>query len=163
MALELYKPEEATRSRGGLAAVTGAILLFGIVSLYEWLAIPFWIGDLAGGWLGDEFPISPRVVLCGVLTLIVALGIYLLANNPKIVEFLIATEKEMQKVSWPPKHEVISSSIAVCVTVVILAIYLGLVDFGLVQFKDNAWPKFEVAVGLKKADPDADTPKDGDE
>jgi preprotein translocase subunit SecE len=94
------------------------------------------------------------VVLCGTLTLIVALGIYLLANNPKIVEFLILTEKEMEKVSWPPKHEVVSSSIAVCVTVVILAIYLGLVDFGLVQFKDNAWPKFEVAVGLKKADPD---------
>lgn len=146
MALELYKPEEATRWRGGLSACLAAVLLYGIVSLFDFLAVGFWVDDLAGGVLGDEFPVSPRLLLCGVLTLVVAVAIYLLANNPKIVEFLILTDKEMQKVSWAPKHEVISSSIAVCVTTVILSVYLGVVDFGLVQFKDTVWPKILGAV-----------------
>jgi preprotein translocase subunit SecE len=146
MALELYKPDEATRWRGGLSAVTGGLLLYGIVSLYDFLAIGFWVQDYSGGALGDEFPLSPRLFLCGVLTLIVAVGVYLLANHKKIVEFLILTEKEMEKVSWPAKHEVISSSIAVCVTTVIMAIYLGLVDFGLVKFKETLWPKILGAI-----------------
>ena len=137
MALQLYKPEEATRSRGGLAASLGAIVLYGIISLWEWLAVDFWVDDLAGGWLGDEFPISPRSILAMVLILISAFVIYILANNVKIVEFLIATEKEMEKVSWPPKNEVISSSIVVVATVIIMAVYLGLVDYGLVAFKDK--------------------------
>ncbi|RMG16888.1 MAG: preprotein translocase subunit SecE [Planctomycetota bacterium] len=149
MALELYKPEEATRSRGLLAVLAGGLSLFGVLSLYDYLSVGFWDDDLVHGLLGDEFPLSPRVILAAVLILTCALVIYLLANNHKIVDFLIATEKELEKVSWPPKHEVISSSIAVCVTTVVLAAYLGLVDFGLVQFKDSVWPKLEVAIGLK--------------
>jgi preprotein translocase SecE subunit len=162
MALELYKPEEATRSRGGLAAISGALVLYGITSLFDWLEGGFWSeNDLAGGFLGDEFPVSPRVILAGTLVVIFALIIYTLANHAKIVDFLIATEKEMEKVSWPPKHEVISSSIAVCVTVVVLAAYLGLVDFGLVQFKDRVWPRIEVGVGLKKELPAEETTEGG--
>ena len=99
MALELYKPDEATRWRGGLSATLGAVLLYGIVALHDSLAVGFWADDLAGGILGDEFPISPRLILCGVLTLVVAIGIWLLANHHKIVEFLILTDKEMQKVN----------------------------------------------------------------
>jgi preprotein translocase subunit SecE len=146
MALELYKPDEATRWRGGLSVVTGGLLLYGIVALYDFLAVGFWVKDYSGGVLGDEFPLSPRLILCGILTIITALAIYMLANHKKIVEFLILTDKEMEKVSWPPKHEVISSSIAVCVTTVIMAIYLGVVDFGLVKFKETVWPKILGAI-----------------
>ena len=150
MALELYKPEEATRSRGGLAAVTGALVLYGVMSLFDWLEGGWWSEDLIGNLLGDEFPISPRVILAAGLVIVFAFIIYTLANHAKIVDFLIATEKEMEKVSWPPKHEVISSTIAVCVTVVVLAAYMGLVDLGLVQIKDEVWPRIEVGVGLRK-------------
>ncbi len=137
MALELYKPEEATRSRGGIAVLSGALLLFGVVSLYDYLAMGFWQDDLARGALGDEFPISPRVLLCGVLIVLMAIGIYVLCNHKRVVDFLIETEAEMQKVSWPARHEVISSSIVVVACVVILAVYLGAVDYGLVLFRDK--------------------------
>lgn len=137
MALELYKPDEATKSRGGIAVLLGAMLLYGIVSLYDYLAMGFWQDDLTRGMLGDEFPISPRVILCMVLMVLTAIGIYMTVNNQRVVDFLIATENEMQKVSWPPKHEVISSSIVVIVTVIILAVYLGVVDYGIVLFKNE--------------------------
>lgn len=143
MALELYKPDEATKPRGGIAFVLAALLLHGISSLYDYLAAGFWQADLTGGLLGDEFPISPRVVVCVALILGAAFGIYTLCNHKKVVDFLISTEQEMQKVSWPARHEVISSSIVVCVTVLILAAYLGLVDAGLVMFKDKIpWDRF---------------------
>jgi preprotein translocase SecE subunit len=135
MALELYKPEDATRSRGLLAVMIAALLGYGIYSLYEFLAIGFWQKDLIGGVLGDEFPLSPRVILAGVLFVVLGIATYLVVNNQKIVDFLIETENEMLKVSWSPRHEVISSSVVVVATTVILGIYLWGVDSLLVWFK----------------------------
>ncbi len=142
MALELYKPDEATKSRGGIAVLLGALLLYGVVSLYDYLAMDFWQDDLARGMLGDEFPISPRVILCMVMMVGMAVGIYVTVNHQKVVDFFIATENEMQKVSWPPKHEVISNSIVVIITTIILAIYLGGVDYLIVLFKSK--PDWEI-------------------
>ena len=137
MALELYKPEEATRSRGLLAVLLAALLGYGVFSLYEYLAMGFWQKDLSEGLLGDEFPLSPRVFLCAVSLIVFAFGIYILCNHQRVVDFLIATEEEMEKVSWAPKQEVVSSSIVVVVTVVVMAVYLGLVDYLLLAFKNK--------------------------
>ncbi len=134
MALELYKPDEATRSRGGIGILLAALLGYGVFSLYEFLAVGFWQKDMADGLLGDEFPLSPRVMVCLVLLAVVGFGIYILCNHQRIVDFLIATEQEMEKVSWSPKHEVVSSSIVVVVTVIVLALYLGGVDYLITLF-----------------------------
>lgn len=143
MAVELYKPDQATKSRGGIAILIAALLGYGVVSLYDYLAMGFWQDDLTSGMLGDEFPISPRVVLCGILTVLCAIAIYVAYNNKKAVDFLISTEIEMTKVSWPTWHEVRDSSIVVCITVVILAVYLGLVDYGLALFTQQIpWDQF---------------------
>lgn len=144
MALELYKPEEATRTRGLIGVLLAGLLGYGLFHLHEFLAgWSFWKDDMASGALGAEFPISPRVLLVAVLGVLTALGIYLLVNHHRVVDFFIDTEKEMQNVSWAPKHEVISSSIVVVITVIILAGYLGLVDYALVMAKDNVpWESF---------------------
>lgn len=144
MALELYKPEEANRMRGLIAVLLAALLGYGLFHLHEFLAgWAFWKDDLAGGALGAEFPLSPRVILVAVLGVLTAVGIYVLCNHPKVVDFLIETEKEMQNVSWAPRHEVISSSVVVVITVIILACYLGLVDYALVMAKDRVpWDSF---------------------
>lgn len=139
MALELYKPEDATRSRGMLAVLIAGLLGYGIYSLYDFLAIGFWQKDLIGGVLGDEFPISPRVILSGALFVALGIGTYMLVNHHKVVDFLIATEDEMTKVSWSPRHEVISSSVVVVATTVILGLYLWGVD-SLLVFLKNAVP-----------------------
>jgi preprotein translocase subunit SecE len=44
------------------------------------------------------------------------------------VDFLIATEAEMKKVSWTSKEDLYKATIVVLVTVAILATYLFLVD-----------------------------------
>lgn len=143
MALELYKPEEATTSRGLMGVLVMAILGYGVFSLYEFLNLEFWRRDLTGG---AEELLSLRIVVAMLLFVAAGFGSYLLANHPRVVEFLIETEKELGKVSWAPKHEVISSSIVVIVTVVILAIYLGAVDYLLAAFSReipwrNLWTK----------------------
>ncbi|MGE0707124.1 MAG: preprotein translocase subunit SecE [Planctomycetota bacterium] len=143
MALELYKPEEATRSRGALAIAAGALLLYGVISLFESLGMGFWQQDLTNRLLGDEFPISPRAILCGILMIVFTVGIYVLCNNRKVVEFLISTESEMGKVSWPTQQEVFYNSIVVIVTVIVLAVYLGVIDFALAAFKNKIpWDTF---------------------
>ena len=144
MALELYKPEEATRSRGLLAVLLVALLGYGVLSLYEFLGFDWWQQDLARGVLGDEFPFSPRVILAGVMFLILGLAVYLLVNHHKIVDFLIDTEAELHKVSWAPKHEVISSSVVVVVTTVVIGLFLFFVDYMLNGLRtwlpwDNFW------------------------
>lgn len=57
------------------------------------------------------------------------IGLYLfVVNGKRAANFLIDTEAEMHKVSWPPRHEYVGSSIVVMVSVVIIGGYVALVD-----------------------------------
>ncbi|MFA5074379.1 MAG: preprotein translocase subunit SecE [Nitrospirota bacterium] len=49
----------------------------------------------------------------------------------KIAEFLLEVKLELKKVVFPTKKEVIGSTWVVIITVIISAIFLGLVDMGL--------------------------------
>ena len=90
MALELYKPEEATRTRGLIAVLVAALLGYGLFALHEYLgAWDFWKNDLLNQGPGAEFPLSPRVVTVAVLGILTAMGLYLLVNHPRVVDFLI--------------------------------------------------------------------------
>lgn len=144
MALELYKPEEATRSRGGIAVCVGALLLYGVLSLYEWLgSFEAMEKDFSGGMFGDEFPLNARVLIAAILLFACAISVYIAVNNQRAVEFLISTEAEMTKVSWPTKQEVFQNSFVVIVVTVLIGIYLGLVDLALAAFKNNIpWDTF---------------------
>jgi len=50
-------------------------------------------------------------------------------NHPALVDFLIATESEMKKVSWSSRAELIGSTTVVIVTVIVLADFIFVVDF----------------------------------
>ena len=144
MALELYKPEEATRSRGGIAVCTGGLLLYGVLSLYEWLgSFEAMERDFSNSIFGDEFPLNARVIIAALLLLTVSIGVYVLVNHQRVVEFLISTEAEMGKVSWPTKQEVFNNSLVVIIVTILIGIYLGVVDLGLAAFKNNIpWETF---------------------
>jgi preprotein translocase SecE subunit len=49
-------------------------------------------------------------------------------NKPNFVDFLIATESEMKKVSWSSRAELLGSTTVVIVTVFVLAFVIWLVD-----------------------------------
>ncbi len=49
----------------------------------------------------------------------------------KITEFLKGVYEELSKVTWLNKQDVIKSTIAVSVVVILVSIYISIVDFGL--------------------------------
>lgn len=52
----------------------------------------------------------------------------------KVTGFLREVYQELTKVTWLPKDAVVKSTIAVGVVVTIVAIYISLVDLGLLFF-----------------------------
>ena len=49
----------------------------------------------------------------------------------KIIDFLKGVYEELSKVTWLNRQDVIKSTIAVTVVVILVSIYISLVDFGL--------------------------------
>ena len=49
----------------------------------------------------------------------------------KVVPFLPEVQIELKKVVWPTRKDTIASTTVVLILVIIIAIFLGLVDFGL--------------------------------
>lgn len=53
------------------------------------------------------------------------------------VQFLRDAKTELKKVKWPTKKELIAATIMVLVVVLILAFYLGVIDFLLIKILEN--------------------------
>ncbi len=51
----------------------------------------------------------------------------------RLVQFLKEVKIELKKVTWPSRKEAIGSTAVVIILVIIVAIFLGFVDFGLAQ------------------------------
>src|SRR4051812_49150390 len=56
-----------------------------------------------------------------------------LVNSPKMAEFLIATESEMRKVTWPSRREVVNSTKIIILLTFLLGLLLALVDLGFMN------------------------------
>lgn len=93
-------------------------------------------GVLPENWvLSMPFDLEPIVVLpnarstapliLAALTLWIA---YRVVNVPTFAEFLIATEAEMNKVSWTPKKRLAQDTIVVLTTTLLMALFLLVVD-----------------------------------
>jgi len=75
---------------------------------------------------------SSPVVRYGVPSVVGALlawAAYRLIHWPRYADFLITTESEMNKVSWPSRQEVKTSTIVVLILAIFLAIFLSTVDW----------------------------------
>jgi preprotein translocase subunit SecE len=49
----------------------------------------------------------------------------------KVKQFLKEAKIELKKVVWPTRKDTIASTTVVIILVIIIAVFLGLVDFGL--------------------------------
>ena len=49
-------------------------------------------------------------------------------------QFIRETQQELKKVSWPLREELIGSTVVVIVTTLLLAVFIGVVDFFLSIF-----------------------------
>ena len=128
------KPMQGQRVRR--ATMLGMILLVGagIYTLYShgtlttaeqhWtVGVPFTQSSI---WLLPD-------VRYTVPLLLAAAGLWLafrVVNLPVFADFLIATEAELNKVSWPTRKSVVQDTIVVLTTVLMLTVFLFLVDIG---------------------------------
>jgi len=125
MPWQWYKRNQGRKVR--LAAVVLVVLL-AVLAAVE-----------AYGGFADPDRYSPQVRLgvpVVVLALLVGAGLYLL-NRPRVADFLIETQSELDKVSWPTKQQVLGSTGAVLLLVLLVAVYL----FGLDWAVDRVFRK----------------------
>jgi preprotein translocase subunit SecE len=109
-----YKPGQGSWARlGTLAVLTIGVLAAG----YSWTR------TVASSTPAVKYGIP---VVVGGLMLWAA---YRLIHWPRYADFLITTESEMNKVSWPSRQEVKTSTVVVLVLSVFLAIFLSTVDW----------------------------------
>ena len=118
-----------------LSAYVGLAIMaaFGAVALHN---VPthgskWWGGDL-GLWskrlLGVNFTLRPVFFAAVAFFLVSMIGVHVFLNRPRAAEFLIETQGEMKRVSWPTRREWIGSTIVVLVLVMILSFFLFGVD-----------------------------------
>jgi preprotein translocase subunit SecE len=48
-------------------------------------------------------------------------------------QFLKESRMELRKVKWPTRKELLASTAAVIILVLVISLYLGLIDFGLIK------------------------------
>src|SRR5205823_12407431 len=79
------------------------------------------------------------VVMPVLLGLVLVYFAWRLVNVPAFADFLIATEAEMNKVSWTTRRRLIQDTIVVLVTVVLMTLFLFLVDIMWIQILSNPY------------------------
>ncbi len=111
-----YKAQQGWYARLWTAIGLGLLVLAGIYRLYD-------------TQLRGETSLTVQYSVPVALLVVLGWLIYRLVQFPPFVDFLIATEAEMNKVSWTSKAELKRATIVVLSTVALLAMYLLLVDW----------------------------------
>lgn len=132
--LNIHKPEQGMLTRWIAFWAIAALVIWGGFSLYSWMVGTF---DFARTLLFEEsgadgfvlpvleqrfnvaFLFAWAVILGGVF----AVQRMLLAN-PRNSEFLITTDEEIRKVSWPSWKDAKDSAVVVLIFVGLLALFL---------------------------------------
>jgi len=111
---DVYKPMQGWNARLYTALGLGLLLAVGVWRLHEASL------DSSTAW---------RLGLPTVAALVFGWFVYRLVQYPPFAEFLIATEAEMNKVSWTTKEDLYRSTVVVLAAVLVMATYLFVVDW----------------------------------
>jgi preprotein translocase subunit SecE len=127
----LYKPLQGRQARLWTAVGLGLIIVFGLREVHDAL-------DGRTSTIGTYgYPLAIGAVLAWLT--------FRLLEFPPFVEFLIATEAEMNKVSWTSRDDLKRATTVVLVTVALMAVFLFGVDWlwsnllqviGVLRFRD---------------------------
>ncbi len=118
MNLGMYKPGQGYWTRV-LTAVGASGLAVGAA---------FWINsELLPKFAGEVSSRDKSIVWAAVLGA-TALGLWLVLNTPRVVEFMIATESEMKKVDWPSRKTLFVMTSVVIGSLFTLAILVKVID-----------------------------------
>jgi len=112
---DVYKPMQGRHARLWTGGGLGLLVVLGLWQLYNTVLIE------------QDLPV--RVGVPAALGLVLGWVVFRLLHFPPFVEFLIATEAEMNKVSWTSRADLYRATIVVLVTVAVMAVYLFGVDW----------------------------------
>jgi preprotein translocase SecE subunit len=119
-----------------IGTAVGAALVILILSYYSWVMMERNLPTDAS--FADLRPYVlyavPTIILAGLGVLT---GYYL--NKPNFVDFLIATESEMKKVSWSNRAELLGSTSVVIITVFLMAIIIFVADYMITSGLSKGW------------------------
>jgi preprotein translocase subunit SecE len=140
MLWQMYKKKQGQIIRWSSFAISSVLFVYGAVQLYKFLARYEW-ATTANRWLNFTIPyvdisvvLDPRLVISlSFLLASVWLFYFFSFQHNRFSDFLIDTESEMRKVSWPTMDQVVKSSIAVILIVFFLGLYLYVID-GILGF-----------------------------
>jgi preprotein translocase subunit SecE len=110
---DLYKPMQGWYARVYTAVGLGLVVLFGAFRVYE---------------TAQEYTFYWRSGLPAAFAIILGWTVFRIIQFPPFAEFLIATEAEMNKVSWTSKDDLIRATTVVLATVIAMALFLFVVD-----------------------------------
>ena len=139
-----YKDKEGVPTRLVAWILTSLLALFGCLALYYYKDIIdiTQAGGEATTWWGYSLLEIPFFNVHVRLGLLICLVIFVIAiallnrfliNKPAPADFLIDTEYEVRKVSWPSRPEYWGSSVAVIVSVIIIGLFIFIVDIILTK------------------------------
>jgi preprotein translocase subunit SecE len=111
---DLYKPMQGWHARVYTAVALGVLVAAGVWRLSEAFL------DYTPAW---------RLGVPAVVAVVLGWAVFRIVQFPPFAEFLIATEAEMNKVSWTTKDDLYRSTIVVLVAVLVMALYLFVVDW----------------------------------
>jgi preprotein translocase subunit SecE len=110
---DLYKPMQGWYARVYTAAGLGLIAAAGVWRFHE---------------ASVEYSLAWRLGLPTAFAVILSWVVFRIIEFPPFAEFLIATEAEMNKVSWTSKDDLFRATTVVLSTVVVMAAFLYFVD-----------------------------------
>lgn len=144
----MYKKNQGLYTRWGMFSSSLVLFLFGAYRLfYSFPTIDSQALGMSWGWAYERWletiiplveinvSVTPRLVIAlasGVFFGLICF--YLSFKHERISEFLIDTESEMRKVSWPTGRDVVRSSMAVILIVFLLGGFLLVSDVALNWF-----------------------------
>jgi len=114
LSAKLHKPMQGRHARIYTAAGLGVVVALGLWRLYDTLL---------------AYSPAIRYGIPTALGLALAWFIFRLVEYPPFVEFLIATEAEMNKVSWTSRDDLYRATTVVLSTVLLMSVYLFGVDW----------------------------------
>jgi preprotein translocase subunit SecE len=110
----LFKPMQGWNARIYTAVGLGVIAAAGVWRVYD---------------TSIEYTPVWRLGIPGALALVLGWLIFRVVQFPPFAEFLIATEAEMNKVSWTSKDDLYRATTVVLATVLLMAVFLFVVDW----------------------------------
>ena len=130
---DYLKPGQARMVRGTALGAIAALTAFGCATLYSLRSDESLWGMALGAQevYGQNFAIRPMLFPSLAVFFTVMFVVYLLVNRVLWTDFLVETEGELKKVSWPKRQEYIGSSIVVVVVVLVVSVFLFVSDWVL--------------------------------